>query len=272
MRPSSNISSSLQKKRKKHLIRKLILLGVLALCLIATFVFIIRLPSLKIKTVSVVGNTSVSQDEILAIANPIIAKEYLWIIPTDNFFFLHRSDIQKQLIGQIQKLQSVDVSFTDMHDVQISVTERQLASTWCDGVPTFSQNCYGMDTNGLIFEQASSTLSTSTQTYFGLITDANPIGETYFSGHFVDATNFFTALAKMNLNPVSFYATSPDNYEINLAYGGKIIVDNSKTFVQDATDVQAVIDNKYLKTDVASLKKINYIDLRYGNKVVLDFH
>jgi cell division septal protein FtsQ len=272
---NSNITSSLNKKRKKIFIRKLILLGFLLFFLFVTCIFIVRSSALKIKTISIVGNTTVSQDEILGVINLDIQKEYFWIIPTDNFFLLRRNDIQNHLLKDIPNIQLAQVSFSGLHTLVISVSERQQASVWCGGNPDFFDNCYAMDANGFIFETATSSLSTSTLTYFGLITDKNPIGETYFSGHFIETSAFYHQLMSLNIYPESFSISNDGTgniYTVNLWYGGKMIADDTKVFAQDITDMKAVITNGYVKTDIKSLQKINYIDLRYGDKVVLKFN
>jgi hypothetical protein len=71
----------------------------------------------------------------------------------------------------------------------------------------------------------------------------------------------------MNLQPESFAAINEHEYEVKLLLGGTIFLNDKKTLEKSLINLQALIDGGYIKTDEAFLKRIKYIDLRYGNKV-----
>lgn len=280
MRSSSNINSSLNKKRRQILLRKVIILSVVFFFLIIGTLFGITSNKLKIQNISVTGNTSISREQILSMTDNGINKKYVWFIPTNNFFLLRRSIIESDILNNVQRVKSVDVSFVDLNTLDISIVERQPYALWCSGTANAQGACYFIDKEGLVFSQADDT-GTTTQKYFGLI-QGDPIGKIYFPNNidgtasvgssfsvnrFKNISAFFSLLIKMNLEPVSFSAIDDHEYEINLSYGGKILLNNSKPFEKSITNLQALLDGGYIKTDESFLKKIKYIDLRYGNKV-----
>ncbi len=274
MRPSSTINSSLAKKRRKNFLKKIVLLSVFVLVVVSVTLFGITSDKLKVKNIIINGNVTVSRDQILADANVSLNKKYLWFIPTDNFFLLRRSLIEKTILTNMKKIESVKVTFSDTHTVQITVSERQQYALWCAS----ASDCYSMDHYGFIYEQTSP--ATTSAKYFGLITDT-PIGKTYFEpvkntasvsgtlvqNDFKNISTLFTILTKLNLQPESFTALDEHEYEVKLSLGGTIFLNDKKTLEKSLTNLQALIDGGYIKTDEAFLKKIKYIDLRYGNKV-----
>ncbi len=59
-------------------------------------------------------------------------------------------------------------------------------------------------------------------------------------------------------------------YNSKLGETDKGVWFSNKTFKEDITGLQAIIDNGYVKPADRSFEKIKSIDLRYGNKVILN--
>ncbi len=269
MRSSSNINSSLKKKRRLGVSKKVGIWAIFILFFISLFVLGLTRQEVRISNVTVSGNSAVSKEDISNIVEQKLTERYLWIIPTDNFLLLKRGAIKNEILNDFKKVKTADIFFHSLKDIEITVTEREAKYLWCDGMPTKYKNCYFMDKNGFIFAEAPDFSGNPFTKYFGLII-GNPVGQSYFnSARFNEINTFFTKLNDMKFSPVSFNAVDESQYEVYLSVGGKIIFDDKKTFDKDIINLQAVIDSGYIKTDPASLQKIKYIDLRFGNKVVL---
>jgi hypothetical protein len=63
----------------------------------------------------------------------------------------------------------------------------------------------------------------------------------------------------MNFRPTGFSAISEHEYEVYILGGGKILVNDKRSFESSLQNLQALVDNKYIKTDSEFLKKIKYI-------------
>ena len=124
-----------------------------------------------------------------------------------------------------------------------------------------------MDSSGFIFEEALQFSENTFSEYFGLVKEENPIGQFYFENNFKDISSLFDAFEKISFEPRHFYAVNENEYEVYILGGGKIIMNNKKSFESQLINLQALISNEYIKNDIESLKKIKYIDLRFGNKV-----
>ncbi len=266
MRPTSKINSSLNKRRRLSLLKKVGYVIIFVLFFLSLLILGLTNEKVQIKSVEVMGNISVPKEDILNIINNNLDKKYLYIIRTDNFFLLKRWSIKREILREMKKVRDVSISFHGLDAFEVSITERVGKSTWCDSQT--GSKCYFMDIDGFIFTEAPEFSNNPFQKYSGLIT-GNPIGQSYFNSvRFGQISQFFSTLDNMKFEPKLFNALDEHKYEVRLFSGSKIIIDDKKTFEKDIIDLQAVIDNGYIKTDLEFLKKIQYIDLRFGNKVI----
>jgi hypothetical protein len=272
MRSRSNISSSLGKKRRHVFYKRFLICSILVFILLVAGIYCLYLDNLKIKDISVSGNSTVSQDEIVSIVKNELNKKDLWLIPTDNFFFFKRLTIPKKILEDIKKINTVSIYFSDFNKIIIDVSERTSKNLWCNNLKGNLEKCYFMDDQGFVYADAPDFDENLFPKYFGLITSSNPIGQNYFNNsRFSEISKLFSDIKGMNFNPVSFNAISNDEYEVGLALGGKIMLNNEKVFQNFLIDLKTLVNNGYIKTDDSTLSKLNHIDLRFGNKVHFDF-
>lgn len=268
MQSKSNIRSTLRKKRQMGLIKKVVYTFIFILFFASLAILGLTTEQVKIKDIKVLGNSSISSDEIIKLSTPEVNTKYLWIIPTDNIFLLRGKEIKSAILDNFKKINTVRIATQGFDKLKIVVTERVAKDIWCKGTPVNPGSCYFMDVNGYIFEEAPTFSGNSFPKYFGLITDVSPIGQNYFTDkQFKTLSSLFSVLNNMNFSLTSFNAVDENEYEAMITGGGKILLNNKSTFNQQITNLQALIDNNYIKTASSSLAKIKYIDLRYGNKV-----
>jgi cell division septal protein FtsQ len=216
------------------------------------------------------GNSSVSKEDILSIVDLKLNERYLGFIRTDNLFLIKNSEIKNQILDEFKKIESVRVGFHSLTSIEVIVSERTPADIWCKGNPINTGQCFFIDKNGYVYGEAPKFSANPYPLYFGLL-NGNPIGQSYFDKKkFTDISKLFNKLTDMNFSPVYFIALDIHQYEIGLSGGGKIKIADNQPYDKSITNLQALIDSKYIKTDQVSLGKINYIDLRFDNKVPFD--
>lgn len=263
----STISTSLKRKRKISLAKKIFAYFIFILFFISLFVLGLTTEQARIKIVSVSGNLSVPYSDIMKITDNEMGLHYMFIIPTNNILLLRKSEIKKRILNEIPKIGSVDILLRGIDRIEIAVVERESKYLWCKGSVAEQKGCYYMDPNGFVFQEAPQFSDNTFAKYFGLISKLDPIGQFYFRDSFRNISNLFEALKRMSFEPVYFNASDEHEYEVYLSGGGKILLNDEKSFESSLTNLQALMDNGYIKTDSDFLKKINYIDLRFGNKV-----
>ena len=272
MRPRSNISTTLHKKRQASLQKKIFAYFVFILFFISLAILGLTTKEVKINNIIVSGNSAVTSADIINLAEPELNKNYFLIIPADNILLLRKKEIENDILKNINQIKSVNINIEGINKIEIAVTERQASNLWCVGNPTSPGDCYLMDSTGLIFKESPKFSVNAFPEYFGLISDANPIGQYYTQGNFQKISDLFYSLGKMSFQPQFFNALAGDEYEIYIFGGGNILMDNNSDFESQLSNLQALVGNGYIKTDSASLKKINYIDLRFGNKVAFELN
>jgi cell division septal protein FtsQ len=273
VRPRSNISATLNKKRQASLMKKIWAYFILSLIFIIAFIVCLNTKWTQIKVISVSGNSSISSDEITNIANTEINKRYIWIIPTNNILFLRSKEIKNDILNNIKQISSAKIHVNGFNKINISVVERQATNLWCAGSPVSNaNNCYFMDSDGLIFESAPQFSDNTFPEYFGLISSENSIGQSYLKNNFKSISELFAKLKNMSFQPQYLNALNEHEYEIYILGGGKIIMSDERSFESALINLQALIDNGDIKTDPEALKKINHIDLRFGNKIPIELN
>ena len=267
MQSKSNIRSTLRQKRQLSFIKKVIYNFIFILFFISLAVLGLTTKEAQIKSVVVSGNSAVATENISKFAGTEMNVKYLWIIPTDNILLLRRKEIENDILNNIKQIGSVKIYTKGIDKINITVVERQANNLWCKGIPADSKSCYFMDSDGFIFEDAPQFSANTFPKYFGLILTDNPIGQYYIKNNFKNISALFNTLKRISFPPKYFVAITEHDFEIYLSYQGKILRNDERSFESQLVNLQALVDNGYIKTDTNSINKIKYIDLRFGNKV-----
>ena len=268
----SKISLNLNKKRKIAFVKKIGVIFVLVLFLISLFILFLTTEKIKIKKIEISGNLTVSDAEIISVVKKELEEKYLWIIPTDNIFFLQRFEIQRDVFEGIKKIKNVKVVLDNFNILKIKVLERDSDSLWCLGSPDDPKDCYFMDGSGFIFSKAPDFTKNIFIKYYGFIFGDDPIGKNYFlEEKFREIKNFISEIKKIGFEPELFFAIDEHQYEIIVLGDVKIMFDDKEGFSKNILKLNTLIENDYIKTNLESISRIKHIDLRYGNKVHYDF-
>ena len=265
---SSRVSSSLKKRKRISSFKKTLYIFIFILFFASLFALSLTSDKLVINNIFVSGNSSVSESDISGIAEAWLNEKYLWFIRTDNTFLIKRSEIRVQILDLIPKIESVKIDFHGPVNVEIIVTERAPIGIWCQNLPSDPGKCFFLDRTGFVFGEAPKFGDSIYPEYFGFIDSTNAIKSGYFDeSKFSQIDQFYGKIKDMKLSPKYFYAKDEHEYEVGLSDGGKIFANDTQSFEKELSNLQALIDSGYVKTDKAFLKKIDYIDLRFGNKV-----
>lgn len=263
----TNIISNLRKNKRKNRTKKFFANFIFVLFFISLANLGLTTKEARIKDVIVSGNNSVETQKILDIVYQEIDRRYVWIIPTDNLFLLRRNEIKKEIISQIKEIGEVKIHNILPDKIKVEVKEREPKGIWCYGTPDDIKDCYFLDIGGFVFENSPEFSDRAFYRFFGLITKDGPLGEYYLPFDFEIVFNLMEKLKEMSFYPKSLYALSDNEYVVYISGGGEIMFNKEKGLEASLINLQALADNKYIKTDEVSIKKIKYIDLRFGNKV-----
>lgn len=268
----SKISSSLCKKRRITFLKKVGVISIFVLFLFSIFVLLLSTEKIRIKNISVVGNSSVSTEEIIKLVQKELDEKYLWIIFTNNIFLLQRSEISEKVLENFKKIKDITLDLDGFNNLKIIVSERVSESLWCLDNIKISEDCYFMDDFGFIFTKAPNFTNNLLIKYYGAIFDEDPIGKTYLPlDKFKEIQNFISEISKIGFKPESFQIINEKQYEVFLLGKAKIIFDDKESVLKNISKLNTLIENNYIEINDDFVSKINHIDLRYGDKVHYDF-
>jgi cell division septal protein FtsQ len=273
--------SKLKKHRRRVILDKILILLLGLLSIFFSAVYLSGLNSLNINNIEISGNKVVDTETIKTIVEQQLAGKYFGLFPKTNILFYPQNKIKNALQNQIKRLQDINLSLKNNNILQISVYERTPEYLWCGenlpslggGLPANSQagigegseQCYFMDENGYIFDEAP---------YFS--------GEVYFKFYgsiqnFKQLVSFNDILIGLGLKPISLFITNDGDIQIflsgsSLAATPKIILRANADFEKVAENLETALSTEPLQSEFKNkYSSLQYIDLRFGNKVYYKF-
>lgn len=286
----------IKKKKRKIFKNKMLLVSGLFVILFVGLCFISRIERISINTVTVSGNKIIDTELIKNIAEEKLEGNYLWVIPKRNLLLYPKHAILKELSDQYKRLTDIEIKVDGTQTLEINVKERVGLYTWCgenlpeEGVPLEDVKCYFMDRAGYIFDQAPFFSGDVYLKFFGPIGDIqeidfesnsileNPAGHYFIPSLFARIVLFEDSLSDMGLRPMALFVSNSNEMEFYLESTGsihsmpKIIFNQNADFIKLAENLDAALTTPPLQTDFKTkYKSLQYIDLRFGNKVYYKF-
>ncbi len=264
-------------KRKRHeaLRNKIILSSVVFVLFFIGFGFLANWQKINIEQITVSGNKIIDSDVIITEVQAQISGKYLFVFPKSNFALYPKGKIKKDLSVKFPRLDDISLNVQNFKELQIEVSEREGKYTWCgDALPTIGTRpedtkCHFMDSAGVVFDEAPYFSGDVYFRFYGKYNDT-----LYFN----KLINLKENIERMGLRPSSLVAKADNDMEMYLSSGKlppdapKIVFKSDSDFDKLAENLQAAISTEpllsQLKNEYAALE---YIDLRFGNKVYYRF-
>ena len=281
--PNSPRLLELKKERRKAIFGKIFLIFATFLVIFASLAYVSRLEQLNIREIRITGNKVVEGEVIKEIVEEKIAGYYLWLVPKTNILLYPKNNIKTELQEKFRRLKNINLSVASNKVLGVTVTEREGLFIWCgDQLPEASteNKCYFVDENGYIFAEAPYF---SGEVYFKFYapidgTSDDPTGSYLLNGNFEKIILFKNALETMGLKPVALYAKDNNEIKLYLSKGKSLSMGPEIIFTIDA-DLENLAENLETALSTEPLlsnfknkySSLEYIDLRYGNKVYYRF-
>jgi len=276
--------TELRRKKRKILKIKITAVGFGLLVLFFGFALIARISSINIKTVTVSGNLIVESRDIKNIIEKNLTGNYLWIFPKTNFLIYPKNKIKNELAEKFRRLKEINFNILDSKSLEVSVSEYEGKYLWCGENASIAENkteqeCYFLDNDGYLFDQAPFFSGEVYFKFYGSIIDSknNPIGAYFLPKDFKQIILLKQNLEQIKLKLVSFW-WNEDKGEGEYTLSGsqtsvpKIILKMNSNYQKLAENLQAALETEPLKTDFQNkYSSLLYLDLRFGNKVVYKF-
>ena len=265
----------LKKKRRKIFVNKIFLSVSGFLVLFAGLVYLSRLDKLNIGEVRITGNKLIDAGEIKSAAQEELEGNYLWVFPRTNIFFYPKKGIKNKLTEKFPRLKNAAFLLEDRKTLEISITERLALYTWCGDAPPNPGGeekpaCNFLDETGFLFDEAPYF---SGEVYFKFY------GANFSAVDFNRLVSFKKAFEAMRLKPAALYADRSGDVRIFLApkssasTGPEIIFKIDSDLEKMIANLKTALDTEPMRTNFRNkYSSLEYIDLRFGNKVYYKFN
>lgn len=271
------------RRRREQLIRQSIVAAVSVLLIVISIIVVTRLDIFQIQSIHIEGNSVTATGDIQAKVVELTTGKYLWFIPKTNVLFYPKQAILAAIKNTWFRIETVGVGLSGQWQgeptLNVRVTERKPAYVWCGmAAPAVvlagsgNEHCLYSDETGYLYAEAASFSGTPyVKLYGGLATGTPALGGHFLASStpdaFGSALSFISAIGGVDFfgasfKPMALIAKESNEFEVVTAGGTRIF------FTLDQ-DIQRLIENfrRVVNSENLTATPVDYLDLRYGNKV-----
>lgn len=270
----------LRKKRRKKLIRYAVFL--------TFFIFIFGGLSytsyrkeFRINEVVLKGGLLVTEKEIKEESMEFMKGSYFWLFPKNNIFIYSKRSLEKNLTDKFKRIETIEISRESLTKIVVEITERKPVAIWCKELQNITnatttetvdvlqkEECFFIDLYSTIFAPAPNFSGDAYFKYYGLVQKDSPIGEKYIasSTQFTNINNFIDLVKKLDIKPRYLKAKEENEFSLVLFGGGEIYFDINKSLDTAYINLETLLKSPELSGEIIN-SNLDYIDLRYGNKL-----
>jgi cell division septal protein FtsQ len=259
----------LRKKRRKKIIK--------ILAVFFSFVFLVAIVSFlsyrqkfRVKEVNLTGGVLITEEDVERESVEFISGSYFWLFPKDNSFILGKKGLENHLKEKFKRIDTIIVSLEGFNSLKVEISERKHFAIWCKEDSSGSEErCYFIDKNSTVFAKSPNFSGDAYFKYYGLIESSDPIGLEYIASPevFSQISDFVDDVKSTSIKPLHITAKNKEEFVMDIFGGGKILFDTKES-------LKTVFDKLNLLLETPELSKfdrkelpVEYIDLRFGNKL-----
>lgn len=280
--PTSTRLLELKNRKKNILKRKIFIFILIFLILITCFFFLLRWNRFKISDVEIKGNELLEESVLKEKVNIIIQGHYIYFIPKDNIFLYPERKIKQNLSNEYKRIKDIIFDINKDNKLVINIVEFKGKYLWCgENIKDIEKReCYFMDENGYVFDKSAFFTGDVYFKFFGPLekNNGNILSSNYLPKYFSDIVTFSENLRKIGIS-IS-YLNVKENFDGEFVIeGDDTSLENSKIIFKINDNLKKVIENLEASINTEPLlssfknefKNLEYIDLRFGNKVFYKF-
>ena len=266
-------SKKFSKKRRNFFFIKIFFLSSLLVAFFFSASYLLENAKINIEKIEIKGNLIVEQETIRKVAAGELSGKYFSLVPKKNTFLYPKKNIEQKIKDQEKRIQSIIFERIGMTAVLLTVIERQPKFLWCDDFTAISEECYFIDETGFIFSKAPKFSDDVYFRFYGGGARQDAIGKQYLPPHdFVRISRFVEMTKESNIEASKLYLKEMGEYELHLQDGTRVLFMRSDDELAIFDNLKTVLQSEVFGKEVRNNPSpVDYIDLRYGNKVFYKF-
>lgn len=275
-------------KRHIHNLRLLIISFVVFILLMGSLSYFSSNPKIIIDNVVVTGNHIISTQDIESNVKDKLLGKYLYLFTKANSLIYPQREIYKSLITSFPRIKTLSIYRDNWKTLHIDITERMGLYLYCGSkipevVNDVGENCYFINNDGYIFDIAPYI---SGNIYFKYYVDIfennlpveNPLKKNILEiNRFREITRFIDGITALGFKPVYIEINQDGTHNVYLEHSlgnstPVIIFNNENDLETILSNLTISMDKKEFADEINSkYTKLQYIDLRFKNKVLYKF-
>jgi cell division septal protein FtsQ len=264
---SSYRSLQLIKKKKNQRIIKISLFAFLIVVIVFGLSYWSKHESLTVGEIIISENIFLNDGEIIEDIKNILNTKKMGLFTTSNFLLIPRNKIKDIILNNYVAVSEINLKVQKRNTLYIEIVEHETAALWCGFSEKNKTNCLLLNKFGLVFAKENLSTERLMKTYgFFQEQELNEIiGQNYLTPEvFKKSLSFTKNLNQLNIN-ADFMDISDDNLIIHTVRGPYLLLDKKSDFAEVLNNLKIVIETEEINT--AQFRNLEYIDLRFGNKV-----
>ncbi len=260
-------SPQLEKKKKNLLMLKMFFWVVCTLICLYGFVFWFNHPSFSISSVTVSEATFAASSDLLKEINGVLDEKYFGLFSKRNFLFVPSTSIRTRLLANNSSISEVFVNRESLHHLNIVVKEHEVVAKWCGrDARTESKPCYVVNRKGQFFAPETDAHFFEVPKLFGDVATTTIVGTHYLPiENFNNLINFVQKVPQLHIVVKTIETEDFETFAIHTVKGPYLLVEKNNEADQIYENLKIVIEQEEINK--AQFQNLQYIDLRFGNKV-----
>ena len=257
------------KRRRTFFVRVAIVIFFVCAVVVFGLVYTLRLDRFQIHSVVVSDANILKKEDVEQAAQTMLSGSYVWVIPKTNTFLFSASSAEKKLIEQFPAIQSLNVARDGMQSLTIDIVERKPHVLWCaPHADDKAEECYFADTTGLIFSRAPYFSGGVYFIYRGGIPADTALGSYILpSQKFEELERFVAQINALHMNVSGVTIKEEGDFDLELTSNVHLLCSGATSYDDTLSNISALLKSDTFAT--STLSSLEYIDMRFGNKVYL---
>lgn len=229
------------------------------------------LPQFSIQRIDVRGTNDIQPELVQSFVETKLFGGPRDFLSPSNIFVYHGTQLEREIASFFPRVRSAAISRPSLFSTDLIVTiyEREPFAKWTPGTPGAA---YEMDDSGFIFavEQDPASITYKSPVIFEGYFSATStvVAKTYLAGRFTAIRSLLERLGQSGFAPTVFIAQSDQDFEIQLSRGYSIKASFGASAEDLIKNLELVLSSDVLRDKES---KLEYIDLRFGNRVYYKF-
>jgi cell division septal protein FtsQ len=238
------------------------------IAILGGFVYLIKAPWLQVRDVAVTGTNVADPDEISRSVQAMLEGRNLYIFPKTSMLVLSVPRIEARLKEQFSRLSSVSINRTSAHSLLVEVQEYDGKYLWCQE----GDDCSFMDENGIVFAPAPVFSGSAYIRFYGGMQEELPF-TAISKEQLAYVETIINRLEAISLHPTIFTFITDHNLAVSFIHRDT----EAKIYFEPTKDLDAALQTLYTGMRSPAFisqytsKPLEYIDLRFSNKMVYKF-